>query len=314
MILNINPEFGIELALAVPYAYHLHLNNKLDGIITSKGMRPYYYFCNNVQEYHTTRTIDNDAALQNVPNKWTHHNALAITGKEYGNLSEDEKSEVNGVLDYREWTPPPYKEYYQNEEFKFKTPTVFITNKYNMEHGHEPLGFFNIKCLYEIFEYFKSKNYTVIYKRATNREKEFAIDQNEYNSIQVGFHDIQSNVEGIGTITDFQLTKYFDNVILLDDLVKKSNYTYNETQLKIMANCDKFISVCGGNAILSSLFKGTTLIYVHTGKELRPNYFGKNSYFRKLSGSEIIPIIDKSVMKTKIHDYSELIKKIKEQF
>lgn len=314
MILNINPEFGIELALAIPYAYHLYLNNKLDGIITSKGMRPYYYFCNNVLELHTVRTIDNNAALEHVPNKWTHHNALAVTGKDYGSLSEEEKIEINGVLDYREWTPPPYKEYYKNNEFKFNNPTVFITNKYNMEHGHEPRGFFNIKCLYEIFEYLHSKNYTVIYKRATNKEKEFAIDQNEYNSLQNGFYDIKANVDGIGTITDFQLTKYFNNVILLDDLINSSNYSYNETQLKIMANCDRFISVCGGNAILSSMFKGTTFIYVHTGKELRPNYFGKNSYFRKLSDADIIPIIDRSVMKTGIPDYSELLTKIKERF
>jgi hypothetical protein len=81
-----------------------------------------------------------------------------------------------------------------------------------------------------------------------------------------------------------------------------------------MANCDKFISVCGGNAILSSLFGKDIVIYVHTGKELRPNYFGPNSYFRKLSNANVMPVFDRQVMKNKIHDYSELMKTIKENF
>jgi len=32
--------------------------------------------------------------------------------------------------------------------------------------------------------------------------------------------------------------------------------------------------------------------YVHKGKELRPNYFGENSYFRKLSGANVVPVYD----------------------
>jgi hypothetical protein len=96
--------------------------------------------------------------------------------------------------------------------------------------------------------------------------------------------------------------------------VNKSKYNYNETQLRVMANCDKFISVCGGNSILSSLFGGLVISYIHKGKELRPNYFGKNSYFRKLSNANIIPAIDNSVVKSGIHDYSELLTKMKEYF
>lgn len=314
MILKVNPEFGIELALAIPFAYWLHQNNQLDGVVTSKGMKPYYFFCDNVKEKFLSRTIDNDLALAEVPNKWIHHNSLAITGKEYHHLSADEQTQVNGVLDYSKWVCPPFKEYYKNDEYKFDKPVVFITNKYNMEHGEIPLGYFNIPCLYELFDYFKEKGYTVIYKRATNKEKEFTIDQNEYNSLEQGYHDITANVDGIGVITDFELCKYFDNVILIDDLVKESKYSYNETQLKIMANCIRFVTVCGGNSILSSLFGGTVISYIHKGKELRPNYFGPNSYFRKLSNANVIPVIDNSVVKTGIHDYSQLMEQVKIQF
>jgi hypothetical protein len=308
------PEFGIELALVLPYAYHLHTKGELDRVITSKGMRPYYYFCDDVHEQFTSRTIDNEVALRGIPNQWIHHNALAITGKDYSQLSVEEQSNVNGVLDYREWICPPYKEVYKNAEFEIGKPTVFIMNKYNVEHGEKPLGYFDIKCLYDMFNYFRSKGYSVIYKRATNKESEFTLDQNEMSSLDQGYDTIRAEVDGIGEIDDFQLAGFYDNVHLIDDLVKDSEYGYNETQLKLMANCENFISVCGGNSVLSSMFGGTVISYVHKGKELRPNYFSENSYFRKLSGANVIPAIDGSVVKTGVHDYSQLFSAIESNF
>ena len=171
MKISVNPEFGIELALAIPFAYWLHENNMLDTVITSKGMTPFYYFCKDVREEHTFRSLDNKAALENIPNNWTHHNAYAVTGKNYDDLSEEEKFEVNGVLDYRQWKSPPYKDFYKNDEFVFNKKTVFITNKFNIEHGHEPLGYFNIKCLYEIFEYLQCLKYFKLLENETFENK-----------------------------------------------------------------------------------------------------------------------------------------------
>ena len=59
MIVDCNPEFGIELALALPYAYWLHEQGKLEKVITSKGMKPFYYFCENVEERYEHRSLDN---------------------------------------------------------------------------------------------------------------------------------------------------------------------------------------------------------------------------------------------------------------
>ena len=59
MIIKNNAEFGVELALAVPYAYWLHKNNQLEYVVTSKGMKPFYYFCDDVREEFQQRTIDN---------------------------------------------------------------------------------------------------------------------------------------------------------------------------------------------------------------------------------------------------------------
>ena len=72
---DINPEFGIELALALPYAYWLHENNQLEKVVVSKGMRPFYYFCDNVEEKYDFRTIDNSkAGLNTLRNSWIYGN------------------------------------------------------------------------------------------------------------------------------------------------------------------------------------------------------------------------------------------------
>ena len=60
MIIKTNPEFGVELVLTTPYAYHNR--DKVETIITSKGMKPFYYWCDDVREEFEHRTIDNNAA------------------------------------------------------------------------------------------------------------------------------------------------------------------------------------------------------------------------------------------------------------
>ena len=46
---------------------------------------------------------------------------------------------------------------------------VFISNKYNL-NGHEPFGYFDIQCLYDMFTYLTEQGYNVIYKRPINKE------------------------------------------------------------------------------------------------------------------------------------------------
>ena len=315
-IVKINPEFGVELALAVPYAYWLHKNNQLEHVVTSKGMKPFYYFCDDVREEFQQRTIDNAVAgLNDLPNNWIHGiNSL----------------EEPGVLDYSKWTPPPYKKHYKNDEIDLGKSIIFISNKFNLEHGEPPYGYFDIKCLHDMFSYLTESGYSVVYKRVTNRESHFTVDQNEINSVNMGYHNISADVEGVGIMTDYDLTKYFDDVYLFDDVVEKYNhYSYNEVQLKVMANSKGFITVCGGNSILSSYFGKTVISYVHKGKELRKNYFGKNSYFPKLSGANVIPVYDvigevnntelvkkygHTINDTGTNDYNELLCQIRKEF
>ena len=66
MTIDIHPEFGVELVLATPYIYWLHKNNKLDKVISCKDMKPFYYFCDNLEEKYQERTIDNQLAGLNT--------------------------------------------------------------------------------------------------------------------------------------------------------------------------------------------------------------------------------------------------------
>jgi hypothetical protein len=309
MIIDVNPEFGYELVCSMPYAYWLHQRGELDGVITCKNMKPFYYFCDNVVEKYNHRSIDNNTnGVQNLPNTWIHHNAMAVFGKGYGDLTEDEQHQVNGVLDYTKWTPPPLLDYYFDSSIDLPNKFVVVCNRYNLEHGEQPVGFFNIQCLYEIFTYLTETGYNVIYKRPRNTE--FTTDPNELQNL-----DIKANVEGVGVITDYQLVEMLDGVFLIDDYIDKISNNYNESQLKIFSRASGFVSMGGGNSILCSYFKKPLIIYVNTSKDIRPGYFEGDSYFKKLSQS-IYPIIDKKddIIKRGYKDYSELYNTVKKVF
>ena len=156
---DIHPEFGIELALGLPYVYWLHENNQLEKVVTSKGMKPFYYFCDDVVEDYMHRSLDNvDSGLNKIPNSWIHMNTLAVYDKSYEELTEDERIQVHGVLDYSQWTPPPYSEYYKTSEFDHLKPYVVINN--NLEKC-----FSKIKSLIDTEKKNGSKDYDSEYIR-----------------------------------------------------------------------------------------------------------------------------------------------------
>lgn len=305
-----NSEFGIELVVVTPYVYWLHLHGMLDKVETCKGMQPFYYFAENVDEVYNGRTVSNDI-LKTNPNYWLHHNTFAMFGRDYAELNDKEKEAANGVLDYRQWTPPPYREFYERvplEGFDTTKKYVVVSNRYNIEHDESPTGFLSIDCLRQIFDYLASKGYIVIYKRPKNTE--FPLDAMEVSTIQRAL-----SLEENG-LTDFDLCHQYSEVILFDDLWEQYQSTYNMTQLLVFSKVDGFISIAGGPGILSSYFGVKNVIYVTTGKERRPGYFDENSYYRKLSGCEIHPVVDNKddIKKRGYNDYTQLIEKIKQVY
>lgn len=308
MVLNLNPEFGYELVCAAPYAYWLKEQGEYVKVITSKGMKPFYWFCDEVEEIHTTRSVNNSSnGVQDLPNNWIHHNALANFGKDYSLLTEEEQKVANGWLDYSKWIAPPYAEKYKKEGVPNLSNYIIISNRFNLEHGQAPIGYFDIESLYTMFNLLTEKGYNVIYKRPRNTE--FTTDPNELQN-----QDITANVEGQGMITDYDLTKYFQNVYLFDDIVKEVGGTYNEAQLAIYSSAEGFVSMGGGSSILCSYFNKPVIIYVNTSKDIRPGYFEGESYFNKLSNAKVIPVVDTrdNIIARGYRDYSRVYTSIQE--
>ena len=309
-----NPEFASELVCIIPYAYWLHTQGKLEKVVTSKDMKPFYYFCDEVEEYFDMRTLDNrNSGLEDTPNEWVHHNAESVTGKDYSELTEQQQNDVNGVLDYSEWIPPPYTEKYKTDEFKFEKPVIVVNNNFNIEYGKpitESLRFFDIKTLYDIFSYLTENGYTVVYKRPDNTE--FTLDQNEMSTLDSKL-SLTAEVAGVGIISDYDLCEYFDGNVINMNKMKKDypQYDYNEFQLKLFSSAEGFVTTNGGGGILCSYFKKPVVMYIPHGKELRTNYVtNKDSYLNKLSENNIHPVLDEG----NLNNYSKVIEKIKTVF
>ena len=309
--IKVNCEFASELVCVIPYANWLQQNNQLERVITSKGMRSFYYFCDDVEERFDYRTFDiNINGLNKVPNSWIHHNVSANFDRPFPELTEEEQFQVHGVLDYRQWAPPLYKDYYKSKQFDDLKPYVVVNNNYNIEFGNlitESRRYFNIGTLNEIFNYFTERGYNVIYKRPDNTE--FTPDQNEIATLQGGYEFIEITDQGV--LSDYDLCDYYDNVYNINEFDHGVEFSYNEFQLECFSGADGFITTNGGGGVLCSYFGKPVLFYVPHGKELRPGYLTKeNSYIKKLSNAGIHVVLDVG----NTNDYSKLITKMKDVF
>ena len=305
-----NCEFASELICVIPYAYWLHQNNQLERVITSKGMKPFYYFCDNVEERFDYRTFDmNQNGLNDVPNNWVHHNTEAVFGKAYDKMTEDEQTEANGVLDYSQFTPPPYRKEFKSNSFDNIKPYVVINNNYNIEFGNDikdSRRYFDLQTLSAMFYCLQESGYNVIYKRPNNTE--FTLDQNEMATLHGGYEFREFT--DVGRITDYELCDYYDNVFNMNELFMEHN-NYNEFQLKCFSNAEGFITTNGGGGILTCYFDKKVLFYVPHGKELRDGYLTKeNSYVNKLSDAKVHVVLDGG----ENNDYTKILNKMKDIF
>jgi len=257
-----NPEFSIEIVLAVPYSYWLHKNGLLEKTIGTLDTKPMYFFSENHEELNIPRTIVNEISLQGLPNTWLHHNPDFSNGRP-------------GILDFSKWEMPPFKDFYKNDLFKFEKPLFIISNKYAREWGNKPVNFLDIEPLYNLIDYLQDK-YTIIYKRP--KEDDYVADENELNFN----NDICANVNG-ELITDYDLCSRM-GVLNFNELRSKyPDMSYNEFQFKLFASCDNYISVQGGNSVICSLFGKNNINYIVQGKELRPGYFNKDTWYYKMN-------------------------------
>ena len=138
---------------------------------------------------------------------------------------------------------PCYKEAYSNSEFKFDKPILCICNRYNKEWDKEPINYFDLNMLEWLFTNLKD-HYEVIYFPVNLPEK---LQDNE--------HSLK--------LADEKLAKKHDIKIFTSLLCGRS---WNKVLLRVFANCDFFVTMNGGYAILASFFSGTNIIYSKPGK------------------------------------------------
>ena len=186
-------------------------------------------------------------------------------------------------LDTSQWYPPPYKRHYANERFKWEKPSCVICNKYTIEWKGPPINFLSLETLSKLFKILKEK-YKIIYNRPTS--KNIVSDDQE----ELILRDMEF------------IEKEHPEIITIQDLAENNkDLSFNELQMMVYANCDRFISVQGGSSILTSYFGGKNIIFAKRGSELEHDSY---KWYAKLSGSKIYHV----------DDYSRLLAVVEKEF
>jgi glycosyltransferase involved in cell wall biosynthesis len=265
-IVNSNcPEFGYELLSAVPYAYNLYLKGELESTISAYDTSCLYFFSPKHTESGCMRSWDNMRKLWNT-------NFPNI------NIHRNE-------LDWDSFSAPPFKEFYKDKSISFEKETLVIFNRYNYEWGKPPLNFLDIPTLTSLFNMLQDK-YQIVYINIKGHKK---------------YYDGVDPMD----LGDDELLKKYPKVISINGLIDKHpDLTYNEIQLRVFANCEKYISSNGGQLILSAYFGGENIIFSKYCRELGPNINSFYRWYNKL-GDGVFQHVD---------NYKDLIQLVKEKW
>eukprot|EP01062_Namystynia_karyoxenos_P038706 TRINITY_DN28127_c0_g1_i1.p1 TRINITY_DN28127_c0_g1~~TRINITY_DN28127_c0_g1_i1.p1 ORF type:complete len:411 (+),score=135.29 TRINITY_DN28127_c0_g1_i1:63-1295(+) len=232
-------EFGLELQIVLPYAWHLHQSC---FALRSTGVRdtlPFYFFMHRHTENLTVlrQMLREDYSC--CPIKKIHH-----------------PRSPGGVRS--EWVPPPLKQLYANTFYRFSKPLLVILNKYQSEWGRHPLNYLSIEALGDLVDKL-SPHYHIVYARP---------DESVMMRDGSRLYDLKEK-EGLRR----------RGVTLIEDLWEQAQrawrermgyLSFNLLQLWVLANADRFIAVQGGNAVLAAYMagpRGKVAVYVRRGHE-----------------------------------------------
>lgn len=259
------PEFGYELLSVLPYAYNLYLKGQLSETISAYDTSCLYFFSPKHTEVNTKRSWDNMKKLWNV---------------NFPNINIHRKD-----LDWNLFSPPPFKKFYSEKSIKFEKEAIVIFNRYNKEWNEPPINYLDLKTLDTLFSML-SNEYQVIYINLNKGDKYFD-----------GAKPLKLNDDEI-------LKKYPKVYSLYDVMGMYPNLSINEIQLRIFANCSKYISSNGGQLILSAYFGGENIVFSKKCRELDPKVNSFYKWYHKL-GDGIFQHVD---------TYEDLIKLVKEKW
>lgn len=248
-------EFAFELLTVVPYAYWLHRQGRLEFTVSTPDTRCLYWF----SPHHEERPV----ARRYVP----------IT--EYptgvpGRLRYD-RTAFPESLDTSRWTPPPYRDVYRDERFRFDRPTCVVCNKATDEHYRWHRSMANhlpTDLLLELVGRLRTR-YQVVY----NRPREA---------------DIVNDHQAIRELGDIEAVKgAFPDVLTIQELhARHPELGYNELQLRLYSGCERFLSVLGGSSYLASWFGGVNVVYAKRGWEVACGAYDR--WFDRFSGARVV--------------------------
>jgi len=172
-------EFGVELAVVIPYLKWLSDNNELGKISIYEKMEPFYYFTKNIKIKTDKKR---EPYTMNIPNGKYHLNQI--------NLSQ--------------FSPPPYKQIFKNEIFNFDKPILVISNKHTTEWNGPPINFIDIETLIILLKKLYNK-YEIFYNNPTSyitKDNSAIIPLNEISILKNEFPNIHIMQEEFNKVKD----------------------------------------------------------------------------------------------------------------
>ena len=279
-------EFGYDITLGAPFAYHQYINGVEFETINVKDTKPFYFFSEKHKELDMKRDMCYEMKVDGKYRVKRHNHSVGLHWKTLShdkNLHEDLDHLPDKLFWHDQWTPPPYSAYYKNNFFRFEKPLYIISNKYQSEWDGGPVNFIDLETLDKIFEML-SPNFKVIY----NRPKPSNIVEDHSTLMDFGDFDLIGNI-------------YKGRVTLIQDLQGMApQLSFNELQMYLYANCSNFISVQGGNSVLCSYFGGKNIVYAVKGMEVKWSVY--ETYFPLFSCAQMVHA----------KSYEEVIESVKE--
>jgi hypothetical protein len=259
-----NTELGYELIATLPYAFWLHRNGQLEGTQSAIGSEAFYYFSPDHRIDPSPRdfahTVD---AAREIPNMWIH----------------------KPMLDLSKWEPPPYRDHYAKRAITFDKPSVVIYNRYNKEWDRDPINYFDLPVLRDLFDALLPC-YDIVYFNVRGQE---SLEDNAHSMDLGDFEMIRSE---------------YPQVRIIHDLVMEHEEDYNTVQLRVFAGCRKFITMNGAPSILASYFGGENIIYTRKCREIDPHTNSFYNWYHLFGGSDIAVV----------HSYHDLLRMVENRW
>ena len=230
-----NGEFGSEIDRAIPHAYKLYKDGKLNSIKYMKGVRVFY------------ESIFPKSILIMV------ENYKRYDGNGTGGWDKYIGKDNHMSIDKFGWKAPNWKGKFINIPLNFinNKPLFIIHNKYTQEWGMNPINFIPLKTMKKLYKYL-SKHFNVIIIHPRGNTKGYIEDLQQIKSF---------NYNGMQTIYDI--------------MKNHPNLDYNTTQVALQDRCKHFISVQGGSSRLASMFGGINIVLHIKGSEMKHDEYNK---------------------------------------